>query len=196
MKELFMSKVLGNLILQSFLAYNSAKYVMDNQEVEDSVLRNQLFIAISSLAILLVLIFARLGTPIKFVLFTIFSTLIGALLSSVKTMDREKVKEALAATVGIFVVMLVAGLLSTRLNIDFVPIALALFVIYLVTLFASLLRYNTSKIFVPIFALFVLIETNLMMRKNYQGDFVNGSLSYFTDIVNLFINLLQSMNNN
>lgn len=196
MKELFMSKVLGNLILQSFLAYNSAKYVMDNQEVEDSVLRNQLFIAISSLAILLVLIFARLGTPIKFVLFTIFSTLIGALLSSVKTMDREKVKEALAATVGIFVVMLVAGLLSTRLNIDFVPIALALFVIYLVTLFASLLRYNTSKIFVPIFALFVLIETNLMMRKNYQGDFVNGSLSYFTDIVNLFINLLQSINNN
>jgi len=195
MKELFMSKVLGNLILQTFLAYNSAKYVMDNQEVEDSVLRNQLFIAISSLAILLVLIFARLGTPIKFVLFTIFSTLIGALLSSVKTMDREKVKEALAATVGIFVVMFVAGLLSTRLKIDFVPIALALFVIYLVTLFATLLRYNTSKIFVPIFALFVLVETNIMMRKNYQGDFVNGSLSYFTDIVNLFTNLLQSMNN-
>jgi len=190
-----MSKVLGNLILQTFLAYNSAKYVMDNQEVEDSVLRNQLFIAISSLAILLVLIFARLGTPIKFVLFTIFSTLIGALLSSVKTMDREKVKEALAATVGIFVVMFVAGLLSTRLKIDFVPIALALFVIYLVTLFATLLRYNTSKIFVPIFALFVLVETNIMMRKNYQGDFVNGSLSYFTDIVNLFTNLLQSMNN-
>jgi len=190
-----MSKVLGNLILQSFLAYNSAKYVMDNQEVEDSVLRNQLFIAISSLAILLVLIFARLGTPIKFVLFTIFSTLIGALLSSVKTMDREKVKEALAATVGIFVVMFVAGLLSTRLKIDFVPIALALFVIYLVTLFATLLRYNTSKIFVPIFALFVLVETNIMMRKNYQGDFVNGSLSYFTDIVNLFTNLLQSINN-
>ena len=195
MKELFMSKVLGNLILQTFLAYNSAKYVMDNQEVEDSVLRNQLFIAISSLAILLVLIFARLGTPIKFVLFTIFSTLIGALLSSVKTMDREKVKEALAATVGIFVVMFVAGLLSTRLKIDFVPIALALFVIYLVTLFATLLRYNTSKIFVPIFALFVLVETNIMMRKNYQGDFVNGSLSYFTDIVNLFTNLLQSMSN-
>lgn len=195
MKEVFMSKVLGNLILQSFLAYNSAKYVMDNQEVEDSVLRNQLFIAISSLAILLVLIFARLGTPIKFVLFTIFSTLIGALLSSVKTMDREKVKEALAATVGIFVVMFVAGLLSTRLKIDFVPIALALFVIYLVTLFATLLRYNTSKIFVPIFALFVLVETNIMMRKNYQGDFVNGSLSYFTDIVNLFTNLLQSINN-
>jgi len=40
--------------------------------------------------------------------------------------------------------------------------------------------------------LFIMVETNLMLRKDYDGDFVDGSLAYFTDTINIFSQLAVS----
>lgn len=186
----FMSQVFANLIFQSFLAYSSAKMVIENQQMSRQVMENSLLLYVSFIALILVLSFMRLGTPFKFIIFSVISVLVGALMSSLRTFDDEALKEALAATIGIFVVMFMAGVVSTQFNIDMVPVALGLFALYLLTLFVSFFKRGSSRVFVPIFALFILVETNLMLRKNYQGDFVNGSLTYFSDIINLFTNLL------
>lgn len=187
----FMSQVFANLIFQSFLAYSSARAVIENQEMSRQVMENSLLLFLSMVVLLLVLSFMRLQTSMKFIIFSILSVVVGALMSSLRTFDDEALKEALASTIGIFVVMFMAGVISTQFKIDMVPVALGLFALYLITLFVSFFKKGSSRVFVPIFALFILVETNLMLRKNYQGDFVNGSLSYFSDIINLFSNLLE-----
>ena len=187
----FMSQVFANLIFQSFLAYSSARAVIENQEMSRQVMENSLLLFLSMVVLLLVLSFMRLQTSMKFIVFSILSVVVGALMSSLRTFDDEALKEALASTIGIFVVMFMAGVISTQFKIDMVPVALGLFALYLITLFVSFFKKGSSRVFVPIFALFILVETNLMLRKNYQGDFVNGSLSYFSDIINLFSNLLE-----
>ena len=191
-KMTFMSKVFANLFFQAFLAYSTAKAVIESKEMTEQTMRNSLTIFISMLALIIALTFFRFSTGVKFILFSLLSILVGALMSSVKNLDKEALKEALAGTIGIFVVMFLAGVASTQFNIDMVPIALGLFFVYLATLFVSFFKRGTSKIFVAIFSAFILVETNLMLRKNYPGDFVNGSLDYFIDIINLFTRLLSS----
>lgn len=183
-----MSKVFANLIFQSFLAYSTARMVIDNKEISRKV---NILLFLTYIGLILLYAFRRFQTSTKFIIFSILSVLTGALMSSLRTFDDEALKEALAATVGIFVVMFIAGVISTQFNIDMIPVALGLFALYLITLVVSVFKKGSSKVFVPIFALFILVETNLMLRKNYNGDFVNGSLSYFTDIVNLFSQLLR-----
>jgi FtsH-binding integral membrane protein len=191
MKADFMSKVFANLIFQSFLAYSTARMVIDNKEISRKVMENYILLFLTYIGLILLYAFRRFQTSTKFIIFSILSVLTGALMSSLRTFDDEALKEALAATVGIFVVMFIAGVISTQFNIDMIPVALGLFALYLITLVVSVFKKGSSKVFVPIFALFILVETNLMLRKNYNGDFVNGSLSYFTDIVNLFSQLLR-----
>ena len=191
MKADFMSKVFANLIFQSFLAYSTARMVIDNKEISRKVMENYILLFLTYIGLILLYAFRRFQTSTKFIIFSILSVLTGALMSSLRTFDDEALKEALAATVGIFVVMFMAGVISTQFNIDMIPVALGLFALYLITLVVSVFKKGSSKVFVPIFALFILVETNLMLRKNYNGDFVNGSLSYFTDIVNLFSQLLR-----
>ena len=194
-KMSFMSKVFANLIFQSYLAYMTAKSVIESQDMSLQVMQNSLMIWVSALLLILALSFMRLPTSIRFVIFSMFSILVGALLSSVKQFDKEAVKEALAGTIAIFTTMFIAGVISSQFNIDLVPLALGLFFALLGTLIYSFFKKDASKIFLVIFALYVLVDTNLMLRRNYGGNFVNGSLNYFTDIINIFSNLLNLQNN-
>ena len=194
-KMSFMSKVFANLIFQSYLAYITAKSVIENQEMSLQVMQNSLFIWITSLLLILSLVLAKLPTYIRFLIFSMFSILVGALLSSIKQFDKESIKEALAGTIAIFVTMFFAGIISSQFNIDLVPLALVLFIALLGTLIYSFFKKDASKIFLVIFSLYILVDTNLMLRKDYRGNFVNGSLNYFIDIINIFSDLLKLQNN-
>ena len=121
-KMTFMSKVFANLFFQAFLAYSTAKAVIESKEMTEQTMRNSLTIFISMLALIIALTFFRFSTGVKFILFSLLSILVGALMSSVKNLDKEALKEALAGTIGIFVVMFLAGVASTQFNIDMVPI--------------------------------------------------------------------------
>ena len=194
-KSAFMSKVFANLLFQTFIVYSTARAVIQKQDLEDKVVKSQLFISIAALMIILALSFLRLPIVAKFALFTMFSMLIGMLFSSFKNVEKSALQEALAGTIALFFGMLMAGVISSQFKVDLLPLYFLLFIIYIVALFMSIFKSNMSKVFVPLFALFIMVETNLMLRKNYTGDFVNGSLTYFTDIINLFSNLVDGIKN-
>jgi len=109
------------------------------------------------------------------------------------TRGKGDVKEALLDAVTIFITMFVLGVITRMLGYDLRMLGSVLFAcligLILVRLFTGK-RY--SQIIVPLFALFVVYDTNNILRRNYEGNFVGASFDYFADILNLFSGLLEN----
>jgi FtsH-binding integral membrane protein len=41
-----------------------------------------------------------------------------------------------------------------------------------------------------LFSVYVVYDTNSILQRNYNGDFITASLDYYLDILNIFSNLL------
>ena len=99
-------------------------------------------------------------------------------------------KEALLEAVAIFVAMLFAGIFTAKMGYNLNVLGFVLFFALIALIFARLLspgKKKYTKIGMLIFALFVVYDTNQILQRNYAGNFVNASLDYFTDILNLLI---------
>jgi len=182
-KAPFMSAVFANLIFQGLVTYQSAKTVIDSPSYSDYMARNTLFNLLLLLGLFLVLIFAKLSLPFKFGLFTMISILMGAYLS-----PQANIKEALLEVVTIFIGMFILGLLSVQFGFDLRPLGILLFFGLLALILARLFspgEKKYAKIGSLLFALFVVFDTNNILKKNYGGDFIDASLDYFLDILNL-----------
>jgi len=46
-----------------------------------------------------------------------------------------------------------------------------------------------------LFSVYIMYDTNSILQRNYNGDFITASLDYYLDILNIFVNML-SYNNN
>ena len=182
-KAPFMSAVFANLIFQGLVTYQSAKTVIDSPSYSDYMARNTLFNLLLLLGLFLVLIFAKLSLPFKFGLFTMISILMGAYLS-----PQANIKEALLEVVTIFIGMFILGLLSVQFGFDLRPLGILLFFGLLALILARLFspgEKKYAKIGSLLFALFVVFDTNNILKRNYGGDFIDASLDYFLDILNL-----------
>lgn len=174
----FMGIVFSNLIFQCFVAYTAA-IKADKAHVD----KNRWMYLIAFIASLLTLTMGNLSIQMKVVLFTIFSAITGAL-SSRHEYSPELIKE-----VGmIFTGMLILGIVSIQLKIDlrpYTPILIAALVGLIVARLFSKERKNLGKIGTLLFAIFVVFDTNNILQTNYEGDFVQASLDYFVNIINL-----------
>ena len=182
-KAPLMSAVFANLIFQGLVTYQSAKTVIDSPSYSDYMARNTLFNLLLLLGLFLVLVFAKLSLPFKFGLFTMISILMGAYLS-----QQANIKEALLEVVTIFIGMFILGLLSVQFGFDLRPLGILLFFGLLALILARLFspgEKKYAKIGSLLFALFVVFDTNNILKKNYGGDFIDASLDYFLDILNL-----------
>ena len=192
MKELlkkkapFMTKVFANLILQGGLAYTAST---------QSTIQNILPYTIAFVLAVFAMIFATLSIQVRFVLFTIISTLFGAILGAVRNLDKSVIQETLLDITGVFVSMFILGIVSVQFNVNILPLALVLFM----TLIGLMIRRATlsrekkgtlSKAFVVLFAFYILLDTNIILQRNYSGDFVDASFDYFTDITQMFTGLV------
>jgi FtsH-binding integral membrane protein len=183
-KKTFMSAVFANLIFQGLVAYQSAKTVVENPQYSDFMARNALLNLLLLLGLFLTLVFVKMSLPVKFMIFTLISALIGAYIS-----PQADAKESLLEVVGIFIALFVLGLLSVQFGLDLRPMGIFLFLALLALLVSRLFspgKKKYAKIGSLIFALFVVYDTNNILQKNYGGDFINASMDYFLDILNLF----------
>jgi FtsH-binding integral membrane protein len=165
--------------------YRSVEAVINNMWLNDLVNKNKLAILLSNIALLLSLIFVKMGIPVKLVVFTLMSITTGALIHKISDM-----KEALLEAVAIFVAMLFAGIFTAKMGYNLNILGFILFFALIALIFARLLspgKKKYTKIGMLIFALFVVYDTNQILQRNYAGNFVNASLDYFTDILNLLI---------
>lgn len=185
----FMAGVFGHLIFQTFVAYRAAEATSRNAYMKDIARSNALLIGVIGLVILLLLTLLRLPVPVKVLLFTMLAYIAGMTLHNVPNLE-----EALLETVGIFIAMLVAGIFTVKMGYRLDLLGQILFFSLLTILIARIINTYVrrrsgslvpSKIISILFALFVVYDTNKILQRNYGGNFVNASLDYFLDIINL-----------
>jgi FtsH-binding integral membrane protein len=45
-----------------------------------------------------------------------------------------------------------------------------------------------------LFSVFIIYDTNIILQRDYSGDFITASIDYYLDILNIFINLINIQN--
>jgi len=174
----FLGQVLLNLLFQT----NLALVIAERPDVEEHVRRNILLYVVASFGLILSLAFANASQPVRLLLLTSFSAVTGALMS-----QNRPSKDVLRDVVALFVAFLVAGVVSAALGLDLRSLYLALFIGLLALVIMRVFNrgMNLATLGTFLFGLFVIVDTNAILQKNYNGDFVQATLDYFLDFINL-----------
>ena len=197
----FMAAVFGHLIFQIFVAYRAAEATSRNMNLKTVAESNRLFIGIVTLILAVFMSLVPLPIPVKVAVFSVISFLGGMTLH-----DIPNLQEALLEVIGIFILMFIMGVITVQLGFKLNILGNVLFFSLLTVLIARILsafgatedrRFRSGPTFSPsrnelftkiltlIFVLFVIYDTNTILQRNYGGNFVNASLDYFWDIINL-----------
>jgi FtsH-binding integral membrane protein len=197
-------KTFANLIFQLGITY----YVMEKTDVskdkEKKVKYNYTIILIFlyMIAFILVLGFIPMPSWLKFILFCGFSYCSGYILSNLKSfVSEEVINNALLGTISIFAIMFALGLFMLLSGIKLgIKTAIFLFFCLLFLIIARLFNNFTEKssaisknltiIGIILFAVYIIYDTNTILQKNYDGDFITASLDYYLDTINIFTNLV------
>jgi FtsH-binding integral membrane protein len=212
-KKDFLVKVFANLIVQLGITYfimekfpvNGASS-SDQKDSESTNWYQVVPLAIIQIIIILTMAFVPMPMMVKLLLFVVFSSIWGVLLSSIRTIvDPTIIKTAIIGVVGIFAAMFLTGVFllvsGIQLGLGFGFILFCALIAMLIALIMSNLldKYNThvksfSVIGIVIFSLYILYDTNIILQKNYYGDFVTASMDYYLDVINLFLDLINFNN--
>lgn len=183
----------ANLIAQLAITY----YVMMKTNSDISVFP----IIIAQFVIIYVLIMIPMPPFVKFLIFCLFSYLFGLIFSSLKKKyNPQMIELAIQSALSVFAVFLALGMAlfvgGIRLGLGFGMVLfvalLGLIITRLIIMATGLTQYNKmiSIVGIILFALYVLYDTNIIIQRNYYGDFITASLDYYLDIINLFTNFL------
>lgn len=148
----------------------------------------------------LALIFVPMPVHVKLLVYTVWSVCLGVTLSaSMQNVSAETIRVGLLGTIAIFGVLLVVGLALVRLGVDlgwmgglFMLALIALIVARLVHSFMRKESKRSKALAIAglvLFAAFVVYDVNVIMHKDYAGDFVTGSIDLYLDFVNIFSDL-------
>lgn len=199
-KKEFLILVFANLIAQLGITY----YVME-RTTNIKVSSMPLFIA--QLIILFVMILVPMPEFIKFLLFCLFSYTWGLALSKLKKeYNSDMINVAIQGALTVFAVFVVAGitLIAGGINLGYKFGAilfwslLALIVANLIFILGASMNQAhkiLSFIGIILFAMYIMYDTNIILQRNYYGDFVTASMDYYLDILNLFTSFLGFNNN-
>ena len=199
-KKEFLIMIFANLITQLGITY----YVMTNTKVTEDDNNNlkHLLLSISTFVIIFILVLVPMPSWLKFILFSVFSYIWGILLASLKLKinDDGLINMAMLGSIGIFVVMFLIGiiLLVTGIQLGlktglflFVSL-LILIIVKIFSLFqkSTILLKTLAAIGIVIFSSYIIYDTNVILQRNYYGDFITASLDYYLDILNIFTKLV------
>lgn len=199
-KKELMIMIFANLITQLGITY----YVMTNTKVTEDDNHNlkHWLLIISTFIIVYFLAIVPMPSWLKFILFSAFSYIWGILLASfkLKINDTDLINMAMLGSIGIFAIMFLIGLflLATGIQLG-LKTGLFLFISLLILIIAqifSLFHRSTmliktlAAIGIIIFSGYIIYDTNVILQRNYYGDFITASLDYYLDILNIFTKLV------
>ena len=200
-KREFLIMVFTNLLAQLGITY----YVMNKTNNPD-IKTFPLFVA--QIVIILVFVFVPMPRIMKIALFALFSYIFGLMLSVYKKVFNPAVIDtAVQGAMSIFGVMLATGVALTAggINLGYKFGAMLFWTLLLLIIFRLVFVLGTqmtgahkllSFIGILLFAMYVVYDTNTILQRNYNGDFISASMDYYLDIVNLYSSLLGSGSNN
>ena len=202
-KKSFFALILITLVIQLYITY----YVSENFDIEkdeDTKTFNPKLIAAYITAFILILILALITMPpeLKFILFSLFSCAFGIILGYRKSLyDPNTIKTAYIGTISIFVSMFTFGvaLIASNIRLGYM-FGLTLFFALLFLLIISIVQFfiiQSSFLYkilvicsLMLFSVYIVYDTNIILQRDYGGDFISASLAYYLDIINIFSNLL------
>ena len=203
-KATFLSMVFGTLIFQLLLVALTIRSIPTDSVLTRAIRSFTMVIFILQLGLILLMAFVPMSTTIKFFLFSIFSVLTGIMINAiVKATDKNIVHAAIAGTVVFFVMFGILGVACAALGIELNMLGLFLFfalfaliianVVYLFMKETAMMTRILATLALVIFGGYVAYDTNMILQRDYMGDFVTAALDYFLDIINIFLNILRLM---
>jgi len=204
-KKELMILTFANLITQLGITY----YVMNNTNVTDKDKTNMKHFMLILLTFVIIYALAVIPMPIwlKLILFSAFSYIWGILLASfkLKINDDNLINMAMLGSIGVFLIMFLIGAFllasgvalgfDTGLILFFALLALIIAQIFSLFYKSTMLTKSLAAIGIVIFSGYIIYDTNKILQRNYYGDFVQASLDYYLDILNIFTKLV-TLNNN
>jgi len=189
-KEEFMLLVFSNLIFQIGITF----YFMEKSTIQFNIFEK---FAIYSLLIglLLMIVIIPLHPAIKFIFFTLFSFFLGMVLSFLKTLvNHEFLKRSIIILASIFILLFLIGVIilifGIKLSFHFGIVLFFVLLIIIVFDHLSYLFSSSSSFFykfigvigIIISSFYIIYDTNRILQKDYDGDFISASLNYYIDI--------------
>ena len=206
-KRGFFALILTTLVVQLSITY----YVSENVKIEDEKNETKdvnkfnpklIGAYIGAFVLILILAFITMPPWLKFILFSLFSGAFGIILGYRKSgLDPNIIKSALLGTASIFVLMFTFGLAliasGIKLGLTFgLGLLFALLFLTILSIVQFFIAESSflKKILVigslMLFSLYIMFDTNSILQRNYNGDFITASLDYYLDIINIFSGLL------
>ena len=198
-KKVFLLKIFSNLIFQILVTFVIA-FKINTDIIDNNV--TFILLILSLFIIIFLLSVIQMHPFLKFILFTLFSTITGILFSKVKEYtSRDIIKTSLLGVLGIFVSMFLFGILliifGIQLGYKFGLILLYSLLILIICTIVSIFM-NKFKIYhkilaivgLIIFSIYIIYDTNQILQRKNDNDFISASLDYYLDIINIFNNLV------
>jgi len=198
-KRNFLILVFTNLLVQLGITY----YVM-NKTNNPNISIIPLFLA--QITLIFIIILVPMPEFMKFALFCLFSYTFGLALSRYKEKYSSiTINTAIQGAMSIFGVMLATGVALSAGGIhlgakfgSFLFWALLFLIIFRLIFVLGLHMSQAQKILsfigLILFSIYVVYDTNIILQRNYYGDFIRASMDYYLDILNLFSNFLRTNN--
>lgn len=201
----FLSSVFATLAVQILIVALVAYYLIQKTPALTTVKKWFFLFVIAMFVLILVLVFVPMHPALKFVVFTLFSMLIGCLVAIASSrVSKEVVYASIAGTFAIFIAFFLLGLfiVASGINISWLGAVLffALIILIIVRIVFSFIKdhkHKTKRIFaifgLIIFSLYVMYDTFNILQRDYYGDFITAALDYFLDVINIFLDNLTLM---
>jgi modulator of FtsH protease len=197
-KKIFLLQIFSNLIFQILVTF----VIFYNLKV-DFVNNNLYLILLIILQFGIIFIFSWYPMPMffKFLLMTLFSAIWGLLFIRLKNhVPEEVVKTAILGVLGIFVGMLLFGLLLVafgvyldyRFGMILLGLLLLLIIVSIVLMFMH--QYHGAHkgiavVTIVLFSLFIIYDTNNVLY-GPSDDPIGASMNYYLDFMNIFTALI------
>lgn len=198
-KKVFLLKVFSTLIFQlliTFIIFFNVKTTLFNNPINFILLVLGIFIILGLLA------FVPMHPILKLILLTLFSSLIGLLLASSKdSFSPTIIKTALIGALSIFVLMFLVGLLLIMFNIKLgntfgLILLFSLILLIIITVVLQFMdKFSVAQKGIAIagmiiFSIYIVYDTNIILQRDSEIDFITASINYYLDIINIFSDLL------
>lgn len=197
----FLAAVYTTMIIQLLLTFGIVYSFRQHPLLSNATKQSFILYFIMLIGLLLLMILVPMPLWLQFLLFTIFAIVQGAALHSVTSMlPRELIDQTIISVIGIFITFTVFGIILASFDIDLSWMGMMLFaaIIGLLIGYITMIFVNDKKGFskylavfgLIIFSMYVMFETNVILNKKYNGNFIMAALDFYIDFMNLFSNLL------
>lgn len=202
-KKGFLLSVYTTLIVQLIVTFATMSYLTKNEKLGDRLASFWLPFFILQMIIIFVIILP-IPIPIKLALFTVFAIIFGVILYPLtKRFTKEMIRSALMGAIGVFVGMSLLAVTITAAGVDLsfaymylFAVLIGLVVTGIVLMFitvpngSSFHKFYLSAILV-LFALFTVVDTNMILQKDYTRDFIGAAMDFYLNLLNMFTSILQ-----